>query len=72
MTHGVAGPPIAHGTVGVSERSIDRQMAIRSVIDSYFVQIELVVDADAQNVVGDAGIEGRGPRIRGRRCDGED
>jgi hypothetical protein len=24
MTHGVAGPPIAHGTVGVSERSFDR------------------------------------------------
>jgi hypothetical protein len=46
-------------------------MAVRSVIDPHFVQIEFVVDADAQEIVGDAGIEGRGPRIRGRRCDGE-
>jgi hypothetical protein len=51
--------------------SFDHQMAVRSVIDPHFVQIEFVVDADAQEIVGDAGIEGRGPRIRGRRCDGE-
>jgi hypothetical protein len=53
-----------HEIVGVSERSFDRQMAIRSVIDRYFVQIEFVVDADAQDL-GDAG-KGRGRRIRGR------
>jgi hypothetical protein len=47
-------------------------MVVPSVIAPDVVWIELVVDADAQDLVGDAGIEGSGPRIRGRRCDGED
>jgi hypothetical protein len=38
-----------------------------------FVRIELVVDADAQEVVGDAGVEcRRGCRERCRRWDGPD
>ena len=48
-------------------------MAVRSVIDPYVGCIEFVVGADAQDVVGDAGIEGhRGRRIQCRRWDGRD
>src|SRR6516165_3097402 len=48
-------------------------MAVRSVIDPYVGCIEFVVGADAQEIVGDAGIEGhRGRRIQCRRRNGRD
>src|SRR5262249_41927126 len=48
----------------VTIRPSRRRRSLKSVIDPYVVPIEFVVDADAQDVLGDAGIEGhRGRRI---------
>src|SRR6516165_5201475 len=60
-------------TDAVAERSFDHPMVVRSVIEPQVVRIEFVVDADAQEVVGDAGIEGdRGRRTRRWRWNGRD
>src|SRR5258708_4406440 len=65
--------PIAHEIAGVSKRPFDHSMVARSVIDPEFVWIEFVVDADAQEIVGDAGIEAHcGRRTQRRRWDGRD
>src|SRR5262245_16284393 len=57
--------------VPVTIRPSRRRRSLHSVIDPYVVRIEFVVDADAQEIVGDAGIEGdRGRRTRRWRWNG--
>src|SRR5215831_4110366 len=73
--HPLAGSTVLRCDISSSSDypTIARRRNLRSVIGPYVSRIEFIVDADAQDFVGDAGIEGhRGRRIQCWRRDDRD